>query len=120
MAVRSDTVERIGWDARFTTRLFRKGSRVRQRGCSSWVSRSEGRGGLGGGEMDGPDRAFAGSFQAPAAAIWWLWSFNKLWVAVINRHSARAADLPRRWKRSMPRLNFVCPNTGSIIAWRLR
>jgi integrase len=54
--------------------------------------------------------------QAAAAAIWRLWSFNRLWVAVISRHSERAADLPRRWKRSIRPLNFVCPNTGSIIA----
>jgi hypothetical protein len=107
-------------DARIVPRLFRKGSRVCQPGRSRWVSRSEERRGLGGGERDGPDRAFAGPFQAPAVAIWWLWSLSRLWVAVINRHSARAADLPRRWKRSIRRLNFVCPNTGSIIAWRLR
>jgi hypothetical protein len=107
-------------DARIRARLFRKGPRVCQRGRSRWVSCSEGRGGLGGGETDRPDRAFPGPLQAPAVAIWWLWNFGRLWVAVINRHSARAADLPRRWKRSMRRLNFVCPNTGSIIAWRLR
>jgi hypothetical protein len=59
-------------------------------------------------------------FQAAAAAIWWLWSLRRLWVAVISRHSERAADLPRRWKRSIRRLNFVCPNTGSIIALRFR
>lgn len=35
-------------------------------------------------------------FQAAVAAIWCLWSFNRLWVAVIRRHSERAADLPRR------------------------
>jgi hypothetical protein len=35
-------------------------------------------------------------FQAAARAIWCLWSFSRLWVAVINRHSERAADLPRR------------------------
>jgi hypothetical protein len=68
----------------------------------------------------GPTGALAGPSQGPAGAIWCLWSFSRLWVAVINRHSARAADLPLRCKRSMPRLNFVCPNTGSIIAWRLR
>src|SRR5271163_3443911 len=55
-------------------------------------------------------------FQAAAAAIWCLWSFSRLWVAVISRHSERAADLPRRWKRSIRRLNFVLANTGSIIA----
>ncbi len=101
-------------------RLFRKHSRVRQRGRSRWVSRSEGRGGLGSGETDGPDRAFPGPFQAPAVAIWRLWSFSRLCVAVISRHSDLAAALPRRWKRSIRRLNFVCPNTGSIIAWRFR
>jgi len=41
------------------------------------------------------------------AAIWWLWSFRRLWVAVIRRHSERQTDLPRRWKRSIRRLNFV-------------
>jgi hypothetical protein len=35
-------------------------------------------------------------FQAAVEAIWCLWSFSRLWVAVINRHSERAADLPRR------------------------
>ena len=95
-------------------------ARVRQRGRSRWVSRSQGRGGLGGGETDRPDRVFPAPFQAPAVAIWWLWSFSRLWVAVISRHSDLAAALPRRWKRSIRRLNFVCPNTGSIIAWRFR
>lgn len=67
-----------------------------------------------------PGRALRGPSQAPAAAIWWLWSFSRLWVAATNRHSDLAAALPRRWKRSMRRLNFVCPKTGSIIAWRFR
>jgi hypothetical protein len=58
--------------------------------------------------------------QAAAAASWCLWSFKRLWVAVIRRHSVRTADLPRRWKRSMPRLNLVCANTGSISCWRCR
>jgi len=49
------------------------------------------------------------------SAIWWLWSFRRLWVAVISRHSERQADLPRRWKRSIRRLNFVWPNTGSTV-----
>jgi len=105
---------------RSSARLFHKGPGVRQRGRSWWVSRSDGLGGLGGGETDGPDRAFVGRLQAPAAAIWCLWSFSRLWVAVISRHSDLAAERPRRWKRSMRRLNFVCPNTGSIIAWRFR
>ena len=41
-----------------------------------------------------------------------------LWVAVISRHSERAADFPRRWKRSILRLCLVCANTGSTIALR--
>jgi hypothetical protein len=59
-------------------------------------------------------------FQAPWGASRCLWSFNRLWVAVISRHSDRAADLLRRWKRSMRRLNLVLANTGSIIALRFR
>jgi hypothetical protein len=38
----------------------------------------------------------------------------------ISRHSERAADLPRRWKRSIRRLNFVLAKTGSIMALRFR
>lgn len=34
--------------------------------------------------------------HAVAAARVWLWSLVRLWVAVIRRHSVRAADLPRR------------------------
>ena len=60
------------------------------------------------------------AFQAAAGAIWWRKSFMRLWVAVISRHSERQADLPRRWKRSMRRLNFVSAKTGSIIPWRFR
>jgi hypothetical protein len=41
-----------------------------------------------------------GRFRPPiyaVAAAWlWLWSFTRLWVAVIRRHCVRAADLPRR------------------------
>jgi hypothetical protein len=59
-----------------------------------------------------------GALSGPAAAIWCLWSLSRLWVAVISLYSERAADLPRRWKRSMRRLNFVFANTGSIIAFR--
>src|SRR5680860_1175651 len=64
--------------------------------------------------------AALGVFQAPAGTVWWRWSLSRLWVAVISRHSERHADLPRRWKRSMRRLNFVSANTGSIIPWRFR
>jgi hypothetical protein len=59
-------------------------------------------------------------FQAVAVAIWWLWSFRRLCVAAISRHSDRTADRPRRWNRSIFRLNFTCANTGSIIPWGLR
>ena len=68
----------VSGDDCFAGRLFHKRSGVRQRGRSWWVSRSDGRGGLGGRETDRPDRAFAGPSQAPAAAIWWLWSFSRL------------------------------------------
>src|SRR5215204_284416 len=57
--------------------------------------------------------------QAPAAAVWWRWSLTRLWVAVIRRHSDRHADMPRRKKRSMRRLNLVWAKTGSIVTWRL-
>ncbi len=76
----------------------------RSRGSSIWA-----RGGR-------PPRAS----QAVAGAIWCLNSFNRLCVAVISRHSERHADLPRRWKRSIRRLNFVSAKTGSIIPWRFR
>ena len=46
-------------------------------------------------------------FQAAAVAIWCLWSFSRLWVAVISRHSERTADRPRRWKLSIRRLCLV-------------
>ena len=64
--------------------------------------------------------AVLGSFQAPAAAVWWLWSLSRLWVAVMSRHSDRTADLPRRWNLSILRLCLVWPKTGSIMPWRFR
>ena len=51
-------------------------------------------------------------------AIQWLWSLNRLWVAVISRHSDCAAARPRRMNRSMCRLYLICPNTGSIVIFR--
>ena len=51
--------------------------------------------------------------QAAASAISCRWSFKRLWVAAISRHSDRQADLPRRWKRLILRLNFICAKTGS-------
>jgi hypothetical protein len=42
-------------------------------------------------------RAVQVTSQAAWVARWCLWSLRRLWVAVISRHSERAADLPRRW-----------------------
>lgn len=53
-----------------------------------------------------------------AVASWWLWSLRRLWVAVISRHSVRAAALPRLRNRVMWRLCLVLANTGSMICWR--
>ena len=58
-------------------------------------------------------------FQAGIGAVVCRQSFSRLCVAVISRHSDRAADLPRRWKRSQRRLNLVSAKTGSIMPWRL-
>ena len=58
------------------------------------------------------------SRQAIAGLIQWACSFSRLWVAAWNRHSERAAALPRRWKRRNPRLNLFCANTGSTVALR--
>ena len=66
-----------------------------------------------------PHRA-AVAVQAASGAVVCLWSLSRLWVAVISRHSERQAALPRRWKRSILRLNLVSAKTGSIIALRLR
>ena len=51
-------------------------------------------------------------------AIQWVWSLSRLCVAVTNRHSECAADLPLRMNRSMWRLCLICPNTGSIVIFR--
>lgn len=64
------------------------------------------------------DDRLSGLVQAVASAVWCLWSFSRLWVAVISRHSERQAALPRRLKWSARRLCLVCAKTGSIIAWR--
>ncbi len=58
--------------------------------------------------------------QVAVRAVWWRWSFIRLWVVVMSRHSERAADRPRRWKRSARRLCLMCAKTGSIIHWRWR
>jgi hypothetical protein len=53
-----------------------------------------------------------------SAGVAALQSLRRLWVAVISRHSERAAASPRRWKRSILRLCLVSPKTGSIIVMR--
>ena len=60
------------------------------------------------------------SRQAAARASWCLWSFRRLCVALMSRHSVRTAERPRLRNRPIPRLDFVWANTGSTIAWRLR
>ena len=80
---------------------------------SSWVSRKR----AGGAWMAaavgdcarpaGGVGILSGAFQASTAAKWCLWSFIRLCVAVIRRHSERAADLPRLWNWLMRRLCLV-------------
>jgi hypothetical protein len=92
----------------------------RQTRFSPWLSGKPG-GRVGSwmlGQVSSGDWPGAGSDRHPRAVIWWLWSFIRLWVAVMSRHSDSAADLPRRWNRVMRRLNLICPNTGSIVALR--
>ena len=60
-----------------------------------------------------------GRRQAAAGVVACRWSLRRLWVAVISRHAERQAALPRRWKRSQRRLNFVWAKIGSIMPWRL-
>jgi hypothetical protein len=43
--------------------------------------------------------------------------FRMLWVASMSRHSVRTARRPRLRNRPIPRFDFVCANTGSIIRW---
>src|SRR5215208_7244896 len=57
--------------------------------------------------------------QAAVRAVVCRQSLSRLWAALVRRHSDRAADLPRRRKRSMRRLNLVSAKIGSIIVWRL-
>jgi hypothetical protein len=46
------------------------------------------------------------------------WSLRRLWVAVANRHCVSAVPRPLRKKRSIRRLNLICPKIGSIVWWR--
>ena len=116
----SERARKLARRCRLGRWLLRKGCGARSWGSGWWVITAP----TGGWFSPGPRRGRivgpAGLFQAPAAAVWCLWSFNRLWVAVISRHCERAADLPRRWKRSIRRLNLVFANTGSIIALRFR
>ncbi len=52
--------------------------------------------------------------HAVAGAIQCWWSLRRLWVAVIRRHSDRAAARPRRRNCRKLRLCLICPNVGSI------
>jgi hypothetical protein len=58
--------------------------------------------------------------QAVTAARRWVWTFRRLWVAAMSRHSDRQAARPRRWKRLVRRLNFSWPKTGSMVPCRVR
>jgi hypothetical protein len=60
----------------------------------------------------------ASACQAAAGAMLCRQSFRRFPVAVMRRHSDRAAARPRRKKRSARRLNLVSAKTGSIICWR--
>ena len=78
------------------------------------------RGAEAAGSWVGPAGVVSGGLsRAVLSVVWRLWSFSRLCVAVISRHSDRQAALPRRKKRSMRRLNLVFANTGSIVAWCL-
>jgi hypothetical protein len=70
------------------------------------------------GRFPGRSPPVPGVSQGPAVAARWVWSLSRLCVAAASRHSDRTAERPRRWKRSIPRLCLICPNTGSIVAWR--
>ncbi len=63
----------------------------------------------------GQVQAVTAPSQADRAASWCLWSLRRLLVAVVSLHSERAAGLPRRMNRRIPRLNFMWAKTGSII-----
>ena len=55
--------------------------------------------GVGGSEGAGPVISRCGwvtAVYAAAVAIWWRWSFVRLWVAINNRHSVRTAAGPLR------------------------
>jgi len=91
-------------------------------GCrvnAAWIAEARGAS-RPGGRRDRPAGAAGIAAQGVAAAIRWLWSFRRLCVAVIRRHSLRQAALPRRWKRLIARLNLIWPKTGSTVICRWR
>ena len=45
-------------------------------------------------------------------------SLSRLWVRHIRVHSARTFSMPRSKKRRKPRASFICPKTGSTVAFR--
>src|SRR5215207_7499940 len=60
-----------------------------------------------------PCRTDGGSLVRPPVSNEWRWSVRGLSVAVISRQSDLAADLRRRKKRSIRRLNWVlCSSAG--------
>jgi hypothetical protein len=56
--------------------------------------------------------------QAPAGAKPLRWSFSRLWVAAMRRHSERTAARPLRLKRPARRFCLMSAKTGSTITWR--
>jgi hypothetical protein len=103
-AVRSDDVTQDEYEepSRFHARLSRKRTEPR---CESGSWRT-------GGGLSTPT-------QAGAAAKVCRWSFSRLWVAAIRRHSERAAPRPLRLKRWIRRLALIWAKTGSTMHWRL-
>src|SRR4051794_41946760 len=53
--------------------------------------------------------------QAGAAARRWLWSFRRLCVAAMSRHSLLHAALPRRWERLIWRVELILAHTGAGV-----
>src|SRR3954447_22952165 len=68
--------------------------------------------GAGRGRCRAGDRCRRAVLQAVAAVSGACEASTGCGWAVISRHSERQADLPRRWKRSIRRLNFVLANIG--------
>ena len=100
---------------------FRDSRRVSRKGVSAAGPRGRGSGAHGGPiEPPSCNPEAGAAADAQAVASWCRWSLRRLWVAVNSRHSDLTADLPRRWKRSAPRLLLIWPKTGSTVPCRLR